>query len=123
MKPKTKINIAKKYVVQRNELLYGTTTVFNLNDLKIFKLIISKVNSKDPRFNEYYNITNEELKELNINHKHLYKTTLTTLKKLANVYMTIDTVENGQAIVKEVGLIQNNFKFRKYSNQFSISFH
>ena len=120
MTKKNKQVVIKRYVVQRNELLYGNTTVFNVTDLKIFKLIISKVNSKNILFDEFYEISNEELKELNINEKHLYQTTLNSLKKLANVYMKI---EPDQETIKEVGLIQNNFKFKKYSNKFYISFH
>lgn len=119
-KNRNKNVLAKRYVVQRNELLYGRTTVFNVTDLKIFKLIISKVNSKNLLFDDLYEISNEELKELNINEKHLYQTTLASLKKLANVYMTI---ENEKDTIKEVGLIQNNFVFKKYSNKFYISFH
>jgi len=120
LKTKNK-TLAKKYVVQRNELLYGTTTVFNVNDLKLFKLIISKVNSQNILFDEFYEITSNELKELNINPKHLYNTVLTSLKKLANVYMKIESEKKDE--IKEVGLIQNNFTFKKYSSKFYISFH
>jgi plasmid replication initiation protein len=119
-----KNTLTKRYVVQRNELLHGKTTVFNITDLKIFKLIISKVNSKNILFDDFYEITSDELKALNINPKHLYNLTLTSLKKLANVYMKIDMQDNkGNEIIKEIGLIQNNFTFKKYSNKFYISFH
>lgn len=119
-----KDSLHKKYVVQRNELLYGKTTVFNVTDLKIFKLIISKVNSKNILFDDFYEIASEELKALNINEKHLYSITLDSLKKLANVYMKIDTNDlEGNGVIKEVGLIQNNFTFKKYSNKFYIAFH
>lgn len=114
----------KKYVVQRNELLYGKTTVFNVTDLKIFKLIISKVNSKSLLFDDFYEISSEELKALKINEKHLYSITLDSLKKLANVYMKLDFNDDiSGGTIREIGLIQNNFTFKKYSNKFYVSFH
>jgi plasmid replication initiation protein len=119
-----KKTLKKKYVIQRNEFIYGNTTVFTINDLKIFKLIISKVNSQNVLFDDFYEISHDELKALDINQKHLYSHTLTSLKKLANVYITIDSIDkNGKKIIKEVGLIQNSFRFAKYSSKFHISFH
>lgn len=124
MSEKPKKYLAKRYVVQRNELLYGKTNVFTVTDLKIFKLVISKVNSTNLLFDDFYEITTDELKEININEKHLYDTTVSSLKKLANVYMTInETNTKGEDIIKEVGLIQNNFEHQKYSGKFIISFH
>lgn len=124
MSEKNKKSIAKRYVVQRNELLYGKTNVFSVTDLKIFKLVISKVNSTNLLFDDFYEITTDELKEININEKHLYDTTVSSLKKLANVYMTInETNAKGEEVIKEVGLIQNNFEHQRYSGKFIISFH
>lgn len=124
MTDKNKKYISKRYVVQRNELLYGKTNIFTVTDLKIFKLVISKVNSTNLLFEDFYEITTDELKEININEKHLYDTTVSSLKKLANVYMTInETNAKGDEIIKEVGLIQNNFEHQRYSGKFIISFH
>lgn len=114
-----KKHLAKKYVVQRNDLIYGKTNVFTVTDLKIFKLIISKVNSKSLLFDDFYEITKDELKAININQKHLYTTTKDSLKKLASVYVKIETDD----MVREVGLIKNDFKMPKYSDKIYISFN
>lgn len=120
----TKKPLAKRYVIQRNELLYGKTNVFSVTDLKIFKLVISKVNSQNLLFDDIYEISTDELKAINVNEKHLYETTVKSLKKLANVYMTInETNAKGDEVTKEVGLIQNTFEHQKYSGKFIITFH
>jgi len=115
--------LAGKYVIQKNDLIYGNTSIFSLNDLKILKLIMSKVDSKESLFNKFYEIHNDELKALNLNENHLYQIVISSLKNLANTYITMDGDENGEDTVKEVGLIQNNFKYKKYSKRFIVSFH
>jgi len=121
---KTKL-LQNKFVIQKNELLYGDTSLFSVDDLKIFRLVISKVNSKNLLFEEFYEITNDELKELNLKESHLYQNTLTSLKKLANIYVPLEVKEKDgkTSSIKEVGLIQNNFEFKPYSKKFYISFH
>ena len=44
-------------VVQLNKFIKGDVSPFTVNDLKIFKLIISKVDSKDSLFQDFYEIT------------------------------------------------------------------
>ena len=41
-------------VVQLNKFIKGDVSPFTVNDLKIFKLIISKVDSKDSLFQDFY---------------------------------------------------------------------
>lgn len=106
-------------VVQLNKLIKGDVSAFSVNDLKIFKLIISKVNSKDTLFKDFYEINTDEIKALNINEKHLYNETKKTLKRLANIYITFDEGDS----VREVGLIRNDFKFEKYSKKILINFN
>jgi len=106
-------------VVQLNKLIKGDVSAFSVNDLKIFKLIISKVNSKDTLFKDFYEINTDEIKALNINEKHLYNETKKSLKRLANIYITFD---EGNSI-REVGLIRNDFKFEKYSKKILINFN
>lgn len=54
-------------VVQLNKFIKGDVSAFSVNDLKIFKLIISKVDSKESLFKDFYEITTDEIKALNIN--------------------------------------------------------
>ena len=98
-------------VVQLNKFIKGDVSAFSVNDLKIFKLIISKVDSKESLFKDFYEITTDEIKALNINEKHLYSETRKTLKRLANIYITFDEGDS----IREVGLIRNDFKFEKYT--------
>ncbi len=106
-------------VVQLNKFIKGDVSAFSVNDLKIFKLIISKVDSKDSLFKDFYEITTDEIKSLNINEKHLYNETRKTLKRLANIYITFDEGDS----VREVGLIRNDFKFEKYTKKILINFN
>ena len=106
-------------VVQLNKFIKGDVSAFSVNDLKIFKLIISKVDSKDSLFKDFYEITTDEIKALNIKEKHLYSETRKTLKRLANIYITFDEGDS----VREVGLIRNDFKFEKYTKKVLINFN
>ena len=106
-------------VVQLNKFIKGDVSAFSVNDLKIFKLIISKVDSKESLFRDFYEITTDEIKALNINEKHLYSETRKTLKRLANIYITFDEGES----IREVGLIRNDFKFEKYTKKVLINFN
>lgn len=106
-------------VVQLNKFIKGDVSAFSVNDLKIFKLIISKVDSKETLFKDFYEITTDEIKALNINEKHLYEETRKTLKRLANIYITFDEGDS----VREVGLIRNDFKFEKYTKKILINFN
>ncbi len=111
--------LKNRKVVQLNKFIKGDVSAFSVNDLKIFKLIISKVDSKDSLFKDFYEITTDEIKALNINEKHLYSVTRKTLKTLANIYITF---EEGDS-VREVGLIRNDFKFEKYTKKILINFN
>ncbi|MFW3342321.1 replication initiation protein [Aliarcobacter butzleri] len=106
-------------VVQLNKFIKGDVSPFTVNDLKIFKLIISKVDSKDSLFQDFYEITTDEIRHLNINEKHLYSETKKSLKRLANIYITFE--ENDS--FREVGLIRNDFRFDKYSKKILINFN
>jgi hypothetical protein len=48
-------------VVQLNKFIKGDVSPFTVNDLKIFKLIISKVDSKDSLFQDFYEITTDDV--------------------------------------------------------------
>lgn len=109
-----------KVVVQKNDFIQGNTSIFTVNDLKIFKLIISKVKSQETLFNNFYEINTDEVKALNINETHLHKETVNSLKKLANIYINIE--KEGED-PREVGLIRNDFKFPKYSKKILITFN
>lgn len=118
-----KSNILKgKLVVQKNELIRGNTSLFSLTDLKIFRLLMSKISkeNRDGRlFNNFYEIDTSEMKELNISEKHFRNEVTKSLKNLANTYVRIEQGDSD----REVGLIRNDFKFPKYSKKILISFN
>ena len=111
---RNKKTFKNRKVVQLNKFIKGDVSPFTVNDLKIFKLIISKVDSKDSLFQDFYEITTDEIRHLNINEKHLYSETKKSLKRLANIYITFE--ENDS--FREVGLIRNDFRFDKYSKKY-----
>ena len=49
--------LKNRKVVQLNKFIKGDVSAFSVNDLKIFKLIISKVDSKESLFRDFYEIT------------------------------------------------------------------
>ncbi|MBU3014225.1 replication initiation protein [Poseidonibacter lekithochrous] len=111
--------LKNRKVVQLNKFIKGDVSAFSVNDLKIFKLIISKVDSQESLFKDFYEISTDEIKALNIKEKHLYSETRKTLRRLANIYITFDEGES----IREVGLIRNDFKFEKYTKKVLINFN
>lgn len=108
-----------RYVIQKNELLEGNTTIFAAEDLKVYKLLISKVDSKNILFEESYTITTKELEGLNLPKKHLFAKATNILKKLANIYIKI---EKGNKL-HDVGVIQNSFIYERFKDTIEYSFH
>ena len=109
-------------VVQNNKLIKENTESFLINDLKILKLLISKVRLKDrmrKKLSNYYEISYGEIKLLNIKQKHMYRDTLNTLKKLSSIFLTFES-EKGEQVV---GFIENNFLMLKYSKVIRVSFN
>lgn len=123
LKRKRKIGFFEnRVVVQKNDFLRGNTKYFTINDLKFLKLLISKIHLQDRKrnlFSEYYEVSADEIKHLNINEKHLRKEVIRILTKLASIYVTIDSPE-GERIV---GLIKNDFFFPKFQKKVRVSFN
>ena len=111
--------LKNKVVVQKNDFILGKTSVFTINDLKIFKLLISKVKSTDTLFTEFYEINTSEVKALNIKSAHLSEDIKKALKRLASIYVRIE--KEGEH-PKEVGLIKNEFVYPIYSKKILVSF-
>lgn len=123
VKKKKKPNFFEnRVVVQKNDFLRGNTKYFTINDLKFLKLLISKIHLQDRKrnlFSEYYEISADEIKHLNINEKHLRQEVIKILTKLASIYVTIDSSE-GERIV---GLIKNDFFFPRFQKKVRVSFN
>lgn len=106
--------------VQKNELIRNSIYKYlDITDLKILKLIFSKINSKSTLFDEFYIITYEELDMINIVSKNRYEHVMDSLKKLAAFFIEVSNEDE----ITTFGLIQNKFIFKKYSKQIVISIH
>lgn len=107
-------------VVQKNELVQNTIYKnLSLNDLKLFKLIVSKIDNNTTLFKDFYIINYEELNLIEFPLNNRYEHVLNSLKSLSGFYVEIDK----KSEKKHIGLLQNNFTFKKYQRQFVISIH
>lgn len=106
--------------VQKNELIRNSIYKYlDITDLKILKLIFSKINSKSTLFDEFYIITYEELDMINIVSKNRYEHVMDSLKKLAAFFIEVSNEDE----ITTFGLIQNKFIFKKYTKKIVISIH
>ena len=49
-------------VVQRNSFIRGDFSNLEIRDMKILKLLVSKVNATGDKFNDYYSISKDEVR-------------------------------------------------------------
>lgn len=86
----------KSLVVQRNELIKGIYKNFNTVDIKMFKLIVSKVYSRDLMFNDFYVLNNREIKEkLGVNDNNISVIIRNSLEKIQSLLIRIYDDESG----------------------------
>lgn len=122
-KIKMKINNTKKdnIVIQKNDLIRGDYKNLNTNDIKMFKFLVSKVNSRENLFQDYYFFTNKEIQEnLNINDNNIHKIIFDSLMKLSSVFIVVEDTKNKE---KRVGLIKNEIEYYKGGGRYAISFN
>jgi plasmid replication initiation protein len=107
-----------KELSQKNEFVrksfYNELTI---NDLKLFKLIISKIDNNTTLFKDFYIIDYNDLDYLEIPKKDRFQLVKESLKKLANHYIEFD--KDDKTI--ELGLIKNKFIYERYTNKILIS--
>jgi hypothetical protein len=97
----------KRIVGQSNEfirdVIYGDLT---MNDLKVFKAIVSKINYRESLFEDFYSLNYRELDLAGIGRGNRFERVTEILKKLANTYVRVP-LENGKT--RAIGLIMNDF--------------
>jgi plasmid replication initiation protein len=109
----------KRVVGQSNELIRKTTyRDLDINDLKVFRTIVSKVNYNNGLFDDIYIVNYDELDLVGIERNRRFTYVTKSLKKLANTYVKI-LDKNGIEI--ELGLITNKFKYPKRSSQILVN--
>ena len=116
VKNRTKHNI----VIQKNDLIRGDYKDLSTNDIKLFKFLISKVNSRENLFEDYYCFSNQEIRQsIDINDNNISKIILNSLMKLSSVFIVVEDTKKKE---KRVGLIKNEIEYYKGSGRYAISF-
>lgn len=112
------IKKVKNEIVQKNDLTrFGIYKNLTVNDLKLFKLIISKINNNDTLFSEFYTITYSEIDFIGLPLKDRFKTILDSLKRLSSYFIELSKDKR----IIYLGLIKNKFIFERYTNKIVVS--
>jgi len=107
-----------RLVGQSNDLVRKTFySNLEINDIKLFRTIISKINYRDSLFEDLYIINYDELDLAGISKSNRFPQITHSLEKLASTYVNILDKDNMKT---RVGLIQNKFKYPKGSKQIYI---
>lgn len=92
-------------IVQRNDFIRGDFSSLNIRDMKILKLLISKVNSTQESFSEYYYVSKDEIRAFYFNEKNLHSYIKTSLRKLASLFVLVKDDNNQEIEVSLIGKI------------------
>ena len=92
-------------VVQRNNFIKGNFSTLEIRDLKILKLLVSKVNSSNKEFESYYYITKDEVRAFNFNERNIHSYIKTSLRKLGSVFIVVKNDDNEEVEISLVGKI------------------
>lgn len=92
-------------VVQRNNFIKGNFSTLEIRDLKILKLLVSKVNSSNKEFESYYYITKDEVRAFNFNERNIHSYIKTSLRKLSSVFIVVKNDDKEEVEISLVGKI------------------
>lgn len=92
-------------VVQRNKFIRGDFTFLNIRDIKILKLLVSKVNSTNKEFESYYYITKDEVRAFHFNERNIHSYIKTSLRKLSSVFVVIKNDDKEEVEISLIGKI------------------
>lgn len=112
------IKKVKNEIIQKNDLTrFGIYKNLTVNDLKLFKLIISKIDNNDTLFSEFYTLSYSEIDLIGLPSKDRFKLILDSLKRLSSYF--IELSRDKKTIY--LGLIKNKFIFERYTNKIVVS--
>lgn len=104
-----KLGLMKKdkelIVVQKNNFIKGNFSNLEIRDLKILKLLVSKVNSSNKEFESYYYITKDEVRAFNFNERNIHSYIKTSLRKLGSVFIVVKNDDKEEVEISLVGKI------------------
>jgi len=109
-----------RVVGQSNEIVRKTFySNLEIDDIKLFRAIISKINYRDSLFNDFYTLNYKELDLIGItkNTNRRFTKVVNSLKKLSSTFVSI---VDKDGIPTELGLIKNKFKYPKKSKQILV---
>jgi len=107
-----------RIVGQSNEMVRKTFySELEINDIKLFRTIISKINYRDNLFEDFYLVNYDELNLAGISNSNRFRFVTESLEKLASTYVNILDKEG---IKTRVGLIRNKFKYPKGAKQIMV---
>ncbi len=92
-------------VVQKNSFIRGEFTFLEVRDLKILKLLVSKVNATNKEFEDYYYITKDEVRAFNFNERNIHSYIKKSLRKLSSVFVVVKNDDKEEVEVSLVGKI------------------
>jgi hypothetical protein len=126
------LNNYKPKVAQENVFLqkHLYSNKLSINDLKLFKAILSKVKYNDSLFDDMYEINYSTLDIAGVPKKNRYNETEKSLIKLMNTFVTIrleDRERIGDSTIskskgtRKLGLIKNDWVFEKKTSKIIIS--
>lgn len=102
-------------IVQKNSFIRGNFSKLEVRDIKILKLLISKVNSTNTEFEMFYSFTKYEAKELlNCNDSNIHNYIKTSLRNLASVFIVIKNDNQEEIEISIIGKIIYEKKYSRY---------
>ena len=92
-------------VVQRNSFIRGDFSNLEIRDMKILKLLVSKVNATGDKFNDYYYITKDEVRLFQFNERNIHSYIKTSLRRLSSVFIVVKNDDKEEIEISLVGKI------------------
>jgi plasmid replication initiation protein len=92
-------------VVQRNKFIRGDFSFLEVRDIKILKLLVSKVNATSIEFKEYYSITKDEVRMFHFNERNIHNYIKTSLRKLSSIFVVVKNDDKEEVEISLVGKI------------------
>lgn len=92
-------------VVQKNNFIRGEFTFLDVRDIKILKLLVSKVNAKNKEFEDYYYITKDEVRAFNFNERNIHSYIKTSLRRLSSVFIVVKNDDKEEIEISLIGKI------------------
>lgn len=92
-------------VVQKNSFIRGDFSNLEIRDMKILKLLVSKVNATGDKFNEYYYITKDEVRLFQFNERNIHSYIKTSLRRLSSVFIVVKNEDKEEIEISLVGKI------------------